>query len=42
MMGEITGFHIREENLIHESILFRFPENSNDAIVINYLYTIYD
>ncbi len=26
----------KEENHIHPSILFRFPDNSDDAIVINY------
>ncbi len=32
----MTGFNIREKNYIHESILFRFPGGSDDAIVIHY------
>ncbi len=28
--------YIREESYIHESILFGFPGNSDDAIAINY------
>ncbi len=32
----MTGFNIREEGYIHESILFGFPGSSNDAIAINY------
>ncbi len=31
-----TGFNIREESYIHESILFGFHESSDDAININY------
>ncbi len=34
--GAMTGFNIREESYIHESILFVFPGSSNDAIAINY------
>ncbi len=30
------GLSIQEENHIHESILFGFPGNSDDAIVMNY------
>ncbi len=39
----MTGFNIREESYIHESILFRFPGSRDDAIAINYcmLYTKY-
>ncbi len=32
----MSGFNIRDEWHIHESILFGFPERSDDAIVINY------
>ncbi len=32
----MTGFNIREENHIYESILFGFPGGSDNAIVINY------
>ncbi len=32
----MTGFNFREENHIHESILFGFPRSSDDSIVINY------
>ncbi len=32
----ITSFNIRMEENIHESILFGFPESSDNAIVINY------
>ncbi len=32
----ITGFNIRMEENIHESILFGFPESSDNTIVINY------
>ncbi len=32
----LTGFNIREENPIHESILFEIPRYSDDTIVINY------
>ncbi len=32
----MTGFNIRNESNIHESILFGFPGRSDDAIVINY------
>ncbi len=32
----VTVFNIREENNIHESILFVFQWGSDDAIVINY------
>ncbi len=31
-----TGLNIQEKNHINESILFGFPGNSDDAIVINY------
>ncbi len=36
MVEAMTGFSIREESYIHESILFGFPGSSDDAIVINY------
>ncbi len=32
----MTGLNIRNESHLHESILFRFPGRSDDAIVINY------
>ncbi len=32
----MTGFNIKEENHIHESILFRHSANSKDVILINY------
>ncbi len=32
----MTGFNIREEGYIHESIVFEFPGSSDDAIAINY------
>ncbi len=32
----MTGFNIKEESNIHESILFGFPGSSHDAIAINY------
>ncbi len=32
----MTGFNIREESYIHQSILFGFPGSSDDAIAINY------
>ncbi len=32
----MTGFNMREESYIHESILFGFPVSSDDVIVINY------
>ncbi len=32
----MTGFNIREESYIHESILFGFPGSNDDAIAINY------
>ncbi len=32
----MIGFNIREENHIPKSILFGFPTNGDDAIVINY------
>ncbi len=32
----LTSFNIREENHIHESILFGFPRKSDDAIIITY------
>ncbi len=35
MVGGHNCFNIREENQIHESILFGYPGNSNDAIAIN-------
>ncbi len=36
MVGNITNFNIREEDHIHESILFGFPGTSDGVIVINY------
>ncbi len=36
----MTGFNIREENHIQESILLRFLRDNDDAIVINY-YMLY-
>ncbi len=32
----MTGFNIKEEKHIHESILFGFAGNSDDSIVTNY------
>ncbi len=32
----MTGFNIKEESYIHESILFGFPGSSDDAIALNY------
>ncbi len=32
----MTGFNIREESDIHESILFGFPGSSDYATAINY------
>ncbi len=32
----LTGFNMRDYPHVHESILFGFPGNSNDAIAINY------
>ncbi len=32
----MTGFNIKEEYHIYESILFGFQGNSDDVIVINY------
>ncbi len=32
----MTGFNIRYENDIHESILFGFPGISNEAVIITY------
>ncbi len=35
-LENITNFNIREEDHIHESILFGFPGTSDGVIVINY------
>ncbi len=35
-LENITNFNIREEDHIHESILFGFPATSDGCIVINY------
>ncbi len=37
MVEAMTGFNIREENYIHESILFTFPRGSDDAILKNWI-----
>ncbi len=36
----MTGFNIRKETHIHETILFRFPGGSDDAIIVKY-YMLY-
>ncbi len=36
IINTVVGFNIRKEENIHESIVVRFPERSDNAIVINY------